>query len=96
MHNVLCTLYTDISVSLGQTWSDGWLNTFSHRPYTSVVLTHSHPNYSAVDVHAEDKLVPNMYGTNSLHTQYGTPLTFARSKGHDHIVQLLREANRQR
>ena len=68
----------------------------SHRPYY-VVLTHSHPNYSAVDVHAEDKLVPNMYGTKSLHTQFGqTPLTIARSQGHGRIVQLLREANRQR
>ena len=61
-----------------------------------MVLTHSHPNYSAVDVHAEDILVPNMYGINSLHTQYGTPLTIARSQGHDHIVELLREADRQR
>ena len=62
-----------------------------------MVLTHSHPNYSAVDVHAEDKLVPNMYDINSLHTQFGqTPLTIAKSQGHDRIVQLLREANRQR
>ena len=48
------------------------------------------------DVHAEDILVADMYGTNSLHTQYGTPLAIARSQGHGRIVQLLREANRQR
>ena len=64
--------------------------------HTSVVLTQSHANYSAVDVHAEDILVADMYGTNSLHTQYGTPLTIARSQGHVRIVQLLLEANRQR
>ena len=33
---------------------------------------------------------------NSFHTQYGTPLTIARSKGHEKIVQLLLEANKQR
>ena len=31
-----------------------------------------------------------------IHMQYGTPLTTARSKGHEKIVQLLLEANRQR
>ena len=39
-------------------------------------------------------VIPSMK-INSLHTQFGTPLRIAKSKGHDHIVQLLREANMQ-
>ena len=95
MHNV-CTLYTDISVSLGQTWSVGWTHFLID--HTSVVLTQSHPNYSAVVMYyAEGNLVANMYDTNSLRTQRGrTPLTIAKFKGHDHIVRLLHEPNRQR
>ena len=42
-----------------------------------------------------EHVIPSMK-INSLLTQFGTPLRIAKSKGHDHIVQLLREANKGR
>ena len=87
--------YTDISVLLGQTCSGCWLN---HIDHTSVRLSQADSNYNAVVMYV---LKITWFLTcmllNSLHTQYGqTPLTIARSEGHEHIVQLLHEASRQR
>ena len=66
--------------------------------HTSVGLTQAHCNYNAVVMYMLKitSLLTYMV-LNSLHTQFGrTPLTIARSKGHDDIVQLLLEASRQR
>ena len=65
--------------------------------HTSVGLTQAHCNYNAVVMYVL-KITWLLTCTllNSLHTQYGrTPLTIAKSKGHDHIVRLLHEASRQ-
>ena len=63
-----------------------------------VGLAQAHRNYNAVVMYVlKITWLLTCMVNNSLHTQFGqTPLTIARSKGHDHIVQMLHEANRQR
>ena len=72
-----------------------WLN---HIDHASVGPTQAHRNYNAVVMYVlKITWLLTCMLLNSLHTQCGqTPLTIARSKGHEHIVRLLHEASRQR